>query len=263
MNAHHQFPAISDRSIHGQAVKTVDGREVHRFLGARKDYSNWIKDRIRKYGFVEGVDFIKLEDLSSPNLANAKSRSQATVEYFLTIGMGKEIGMVDRSEKGRAIRKYFLSIEEAAVAPHRVLTMAEIALQNAQALVDFERRQSEQQVAIDAIGMRVSLVEQTASLTAKPQHTETKSEVKTRIGKQYGLPAWVIDRVLTTSPYRPPVFAMVKNGHENAQGSSFAVYQIVEVTKLFKRFVSECKLATPTTATHPDFDVRFKLVQRE
>lgn len=258
MNAHQQFPIISDRSIGAASVKTVDGREVHRFLGARKDYSNWMKDRIKKYGFIENVDYVV-----SANFGENSDGGRPAIEYYLTIGMGKEIGMVDRSEKGRTIRKYFLSIEETAFTPPRILTMAEIALQNAQALVDFERRQSEQQVAIDAIGMRVSLVERTTSLTAKPQHTETKSEVKTRIGNQYGLPAWVIDRVLTTSPYRPPVFAMVKNGHESAQGSSFAVYQIVEVTKLFKRFVSECKPATPTTATHPDFEVRFKLVQRE
>lgn len=127
----------------------------------------------------------------------------------------------------------------------------------------FERRQAEQQQAIDAMDARVARVEQAASLPVKPQHTETKTEAKARIGQLYGLPAWVVDKVLTTSPYRPPVFAMVKNSHEDAQGSSFAVYQIIEVTRLFKRFVSECRAATATTATHPDIDRRFKLIRRE
>ncbi|MGE8105174.1 antA/AntB antirepressor family protein [Allorhizobium sp. NPDC080224] len=262
MNAHNQFPAITEKPLAGQVVKTVDAREVHRFLGAKKDYTTWIKDRIQRFGFVENVDYVKVGVLSSPKSGSSKARAQTTSEYFLTIGMGKELGMVDRSERGRAIRKYFLSIEEAVSQP-RQMTTAEIVLQNAQALVDFERRQAEHQRAIEAMDARVAHVERTAPLTIKPQHTETKSEAKARIGKKYGLPPWVVDLVLTSFPYRPPVFAMVKNSHENAQGSSFAVYQILEVTKLFKRFVSECRAATATTATHPDIDRRFKLMRRE
>ena len=145
---------------------------------------------------------------------------------------------------------------EAALTAPRPMTTAEIVLQNAQALVDFERRQS-------AVEQRVDMIASMTSLTAKPQSTETKSEIKARINKQYGLPAWLVDEVLTSISYRPPVFAMVKNSHENALGSSFAVYQIVDITKLFKRFVSECQQATATTATHPSINGRFKLVRRE
>ncbi|WP_202033927.1 Rha family transcriptional regulator [Rhizobium rhizogenes] len=145
---------------------------------------------------------------------------------------------------------------EAALAAPRPMTTAEIVLQNAQALVDFERRQS-------AVELRVDMIASMTSLTAKPQSTETKSEIKARINKQYGLPAWLVDEVLTSISYRPPVFAMVKNSHENALGSSFADYQIVDITKLFKRFVSECQHATATTATHPGISGRFKLLRRE
>ena len=45
------------------------------------NFSNWMKDRIAQYDFVEGVDFIKTQDLSSPNMANAKSRAQTRIEY--------------------------------------------------------------------------------------------------------------------------------------------------------------------------------------
>jgi phage anti-repressor protein len=258
MNMHQQFPAITERAVAGQMVKTVDGREVHRFLEAKKDYTTWMKDRIKKYGFIENVDYVVISH--SPILGSGNRGAKD--EYFLTIGMGKELGMVDRNAKGRAIRKYFLSIEEQA-APQQLMTAAEILLQNAQALVNFERLQAEQQKAIAAIDARVEHVERTTSLQAKPQHCETKSEAKARMNDKYGLPTWVSDLVLTTFPYRPPVFAMVKNSNEHAQGSSFAVYQIIEVTKLFKRFVSECKPATATTATHPDIDRRFKLTRRE
>lgn len=258
MNAHPQFPTIVDRPIGAQIVKTVDGREVHTFLNAKKDYTTWIKDRIKRFGFIEGVDYL-LTEIGEQLPSGTKYRT----EYYLTIGMGKELGMVDRTVKGRAIRKYFLSIEEHAAITRQPMTAAEIVLQNAQALVAFERRQAEQQQALEAMDARVAVIEDTAPLKVKPQHTETKTEIKARINKQYGLPAWLVDTVLTQIPYRPPVFAMVKNSHEEAQGSSYAVYQIVDITKLFKRFVGECRQATPTTATHPEIDTRFKLIRRE
>jgi|GEM_PF-706189 len=263
MNAHSQFPRITDRAVGDHLVKTVDGREVHRYLGAKKDYTTWIKDRIAKFGFLENADYVVFT-----NFGENPTGGRPATEYFLTIGMGKELGMVDRSEKGRAIRKYFLTIEERAIA-HQPMTAAEIILQNAQALVTFERRQAEverQQAehhqVLQATVARVEMIEDTAPLKAKPQHTETKTEIKARMNKQYGLPAWLVDEVLTSISYRPPVFAMVKNSHENALGSSFAVYQIIDITKLFKRFVAECAPATATTSTHPDIEGRFKLVSK-
>lgn len=87
MNAQNQFPAISDKAISGQIVKTVDGREVHRFLGAKKDYTTWIKDRIKKYGFVENVDYVVFT-----NFGENPTGGRPATEYFLTIGMGKSSG---------------------------------------------------------------------------------------------------------------------------------------------------------------------------
>lgn len=258
MNAHQKFPQVSDRAIAGSLVKTVDGREVHAFLEARRDYTNWIKDRIRKYGFVEGVDYL-LTEIGEQHPSGTKYRT----EYFLTISMGKELGMVDRSAKGREIRKYFLSIEENSIAQRRPMTPAEMFMQNAELLLNIERQNMEIRQHLQTQDARIEKVERTAPLTTKPQSSETKTEVKSRIGKQYGLPAWVIDAVLTTSPLRLPVFGMVKNNNENAQGSSYAVYQIVDVTKLFKRFVREYQPATATTSTHPYIDGRFKLTRRE
>lgn len=260
-----QFPAISDKAIAGHLVKTVDGREVHRFLQAKKDYTTWMKDRIAKFGFVENVDYVMVSHSPISGSGNRGARD----EYFLTIGMGKELGMVDRSAKGREIRKYFLSIEEAVTAP-KPLTTIETLIQMLTLQADVERRQIElerqqaetQQKFVD-IDARVANVEATKSLPSKPQHCETKTEIKARMNRLYGLPAWLVDEVLTSISYRPPVFAMVKNGHENAQGSHFSVYQIIDITKLFKRFVGECAPATATTATHPSINGRFKLIRQE
>ncbi|KQS83442.1 antA/AntB antirepressor family protein [Rhizobium sp. Leaf383] len=255
MNIHQKFPAIEPRTIGSQLVQTVDGREVHAFLKVGKDYSTWIKDRIKRYGFVEGVDFIVVSQSPISGSGNRGAKD----EYHLTIGMGKEIGMVDRSAKGREIRKYFLAFEEKATAPARPMSPAEMFLQNAELMLNIERQAAETQRELKATVARIEAIEETAPLKAKPQNTETISEIRQRMNRKYGLPERIVNQAMNTLPYRIRPFAMVKNSHENAQGSSFAVYLILDVTKLFTRFAGECQQATETTCTHPAIDGRFKM----
>lgn len=188
------------------------------------------------------------------------SRNREQTEYLLDRDHTETLLLSYSAELRLRVVRRLRELERSQVpaAP----TTAEAFAQAFRMLADRERQDAENRAAIVEVQQRLDQVERTTSLPSKPQHCETKSEAKARMNKQYGLPSWVSDLVLTTSPYRPPVFGMVKNGHENAQGSSFAVYQIIEVTKLFKRFVSECKQATATTATHPDIDTRFKLTRR-
>nr|WP_279452841.1 antA/AntB antirepressor family protein [Aeromonas veronii] len=49
---------LTSQYIEGKAVQTVNARELHSFLKVGRDFSNWIKDRIAEYGFVEGVDYV-------------------------------------------------------------------------------------------------------------------------------------------------------------------------------------------------------------
>lgn len=90
----------------------VSARALHKALGAKRDFTNWIKDRIKRYGFVEDVDYIIVENLSAPNPASAKSRQQTTHDYLISLNMGKETAMVERTEQGRAVRRYFIRCEE-------------------------------------------------------------------------------------------------------------------------------------------------------
>ena len=103
---------ITTASIGGDQQQGVNARDLHQFLEVGKDFSNWIKDRINQFDFVEGVDFVKTQDLSSPNLANAKSRAQVRIEYILTLNMAKELSMVERNEKGKQVRQYFIQCEK-------------------------------------------------------------------------------------------------------------------------------------------------------
>ena len=108
------FPVVAEGQIGDTLVQTVDGRDLHRFLKVGRDFSNWIKDRVDQYGFVEGTDYVSFENLSSPDLASAKSRAQKTKEYALTLDMAKELSMVERNEQGKKARRYFIQCEARA-----------------------------------------------------------------------------------------------------------------------------------------------------
>ena len=85
--------------------KLVDARELHAFLGSKQDFSNWITNRIRKYGFEDGKDF-------SINLLKSRG-GRPSKEYYLTLNMAKELAMVENNPKGREARRYFIEAEEA------------------------------------------------------------------------------------------------------------------------------------------------------
>ena len=103
---------ITAASIGGDQQQGVNARDLHEFLEVGKDFSTWIKDRISQFDFVEGADYVKIQDLSSPNLGNPKSRAQVRIEYILTLNMAKELSMVERNEKGKQARQYFIQCEK-------------------------------------------------------------------------------------------------------------------------------------------------------
>lgn len=107
----HDLVPVKSRDIDGATMPTVNARRLHAALLVGKDFSNWIKGRIDRFGFEEGRDFAVTQDLSSPNLASTKSRLQTLIEYHLTLDMAKEIAMVENNPRGRAVRRYFIECE--------------------------------------------------------------------------------------------------------------------------------------------------------
>jgi len=89
---------------------TVDARELHAFLGVKRDFSSWIKGRVEKFGFVEETDFVVFTK-SGENLKGGRP----VIDYILTIDMAKQLSMVENNEKGRQIRKYFIACERRAL----------------------------------------------------------------------------------------------------------------------------------------------------
>lgn len=94
---------------------TVLGRDLHEALGVKSKYADWFKNMCA-YGFDEHKDFSAF----SKNLENGGR----TIDHQLTIPMAKELCMLQRSEKGKEFRKYFIKIEEQWNTPEAVMARA-------------------------------------------------------------------------------------------------------------------------------------------
>lgn len=88
--------------------ETVNARNLYEFLEVGRDFSNWIRDRIKKYDFIESQDFTTI-------LAKSNG-GRPSIEYFISIDMAKELSMVENNEKGRQARRYFIECEKKAKA---------------------------------------------------------------------------------------------------------------------------------------------------
>jgi len=150
-------------------------------------------------------------------------------------------------------------LESAAVVPVRALSPAQMFLQNAQAMVDMERRQDEQDQAVAAISHRVEQVEQTQLLTTRPQNAESITHLRGRAAKHFGLPERIVEYIIRQTPYAPRPAGMVRNERQEAEGATYAVYWIKDINDVMRRFVKECVMVTPSFATHPLIEGRFKL----
>jgi anti-repressor protein len=87
--------------IKGQ--QTVTARDLHEFLEVKTHFKDWIARRIQDYGFEEEKDFCSF---LSESLGGRPSR-----EYHLSLDMAKELAMVERNERGRQARQYFIRCE--------------------------------------------------------------------------------------------------------------------------------------------------------
>lgn len=87
--------------------RAVSARALHEFLGSREQFTDWI-ERMFDYGFEDNIDYIVFhKNLKNPN----SSGGRPSKDYFLTIETAKEISMLQRTEKGKEARRYFIECE--------------------------------------------------------------------------------------------------------------------------------------------------------
>lgn len=105
---------------------TVSGRELHKALGVETPYTTWVK-RMCEYGFSENVDFATcFPNLESENQHGGHNK----IDHQLTIPMAKELCMLQRTDKGKQMRQYFIAVEEQWNSPDAIMARA-LQLSNA------------------------------------------------------------------------------------------------------------------------------------
>jgi anti-repressor protein len=102
---------------------TVSAKGLHQFLGIDTRFNVWFP-RMAMYGFAEDVDYARLSQK-----CDTPGGQQNTVDYQLTIDMAKELCMIQRTERGKEARQYFIKVEndwnDPAMVMARALKMAD------------------------------------------------------------------------------------------------------------------------------------------
>ncbi|WP_418000805.1 antA/AntB antirepressor family protein [Leclercia adecarboxylata] len=101
------IPVISGR-IGGREANIVSAKSLHQTLGVRRVFGSWFNGRVSQYGFIKGTDFDQL----TPERVGINGAGRPEVDYAITIGMAKELAMVERNQQGRDVRQYFIQCEE-------------------------------------------------------------------------------------------------------------------------------------------------------
>ncbi|MET1238757.1 phage antirepressor KilAC domain-containing protein [Enterococcus faecalis] len=96
----------------------VNGRELYEFLGVKHNYTDWFK-RMIKYGFDENVDFISFSEKSDKPFGG-----RPQVNHYVKLDMAKEISMLQRTERGKQARRYFIQLEKFWNSPEMVTKRA-------------------------------------------------------------------------------------------------------------------------------------------
>lgn len=125
---------------------TLSARELHEFLGIGTEFAKWMQ-RMCEYGFSENQDyrvFVKNDD-------NSKGGRPST-DYEITLDMAKEIAMIQRSDKGKEVRQYFLELERRWNSPEAVMNRAlEYSRKQVKALMEENKELKPKALFADAI----------------------------------------------------------------------------------------------------------------
>lgn len=155
---------------------TVMGRELHKALGVETRYNDWFK-RMCEYGFSENEDFYSI-------LSKTSEGGRPSTDHQLTIPMAKEICMLQRSEKGKQFRQYFISIEEKWNSPESVMARAlQYANKN---LLELKEKNYQLETTVAVQGQQIKELKPKADYTDRILQNKGLVTI-TQIAKDYGM----------------------------------------------------------------------------
>ncbi len=159
----------------------VSGRDLHEFLEIGTRYNDWFP-RMLEYGFTENVDFIAI----TQKRVTGQGNETTYADHHIKIEMAKEICMIQRNEKGKMARQYFLELERKWNSPEMVIKRAHEFLERKVAALTTEN---------------LILIQQNNELQPKASYYDLVLQNKSllsvsKIAKDYGMSAVALNKKL-------------------------------------------------------------------
>lgn len=97
----------------------VSGRQLHETLGVKTRYNDWF-NRMIEFGFTENEDYLAI----TQKRVTAQGNATHQTDHVIKLDMAKEIAMIQRTEKGKEVRQYFIQIEKDYNSPEKIMARA-------------------------------------------------------------------------------------------------------------------------------------------
>ena len=116
-----KFIPVTTATIGKIEVQAVEARDLHAGLGVKRDFTNWVKQQIERLRLVSDRDFRLDTPAEGGVYANIGENSpgvgRPAASYWFTLDTAKHIAMMTNTERGFAIREYFIDCERRAMGP--------------------------------------------------------------------------------------------------------------------------------------------------
>lgn len=133
---------LIDIRFNSNEEPVVSGRQLHEVLEVKEKYTQWFK-RMTEYGFEENIDYTTC----FPNLGSESHGGQNMQDHLVKIDMAKEICMIQRSDKGKQARQYFIQIEKNYNSPEKIMARALRIAEKELSTLKLDNKIKDQQIA--------------------------------------------------------------------------------------------------------------------
>ena len=220
---------LNETKINNELVQTVSARELHQFLGVGKDFSTWIKNRLDTLGSVENQDYIVLSGESLLPKTGEKRGGHNRLEYFVTLDTAKHLAMMEKTDKGKEVRDYFIECEKKlheVVKPQPVRAIGELEDKLSTIILAL------QHASLSDIAKETYIITSAETLTGvylgyRPQIEQVTYSAK-EIGDMLGISANRIGRIANANGLKTEEYGLYylnKSQHSDRQVEHFRYFE--------------------------------------
>lgn len=175
---------ISQVKVGEQNVNAVNARDLHKALEVNTKFADWIARRLDDTMAELHIDYEVLSNGIFPKIeknTEGGGAGRSNIEYCLTIDLAKEIAMLERNDKGKQVRKYFIECEKQLAqtfkAPTNMVEALELALEQAKQIEAQKQTIAHQQEVIEYQGDKLE------NFTSVEKARRSKQELATKLNK--------------------------------------------------------------------------------